>query len=218
MSFSDFLKEHYETARNDATNDADARMIESLTNGNCQTAQVRTWMTNYGLFQGIDGDTRTIIANAFLNFANDHKRLQSLGIDEAKSVFEDLLGQLFDARPRSWISATSKLLWCIYPKDMAIYDSFVHRSLTVLQSLEPALSNFKPLGDRPRINGEEDIKAAGEHYGNYLTMIKCLIGENQAFLNEQGKNRDKQPPDIRIIDKILWMIGDPNTAQATKKY
>ncbi|MDD2662528.1 MAG: hypothetical protein PHD19_02090 [Dechloromonas sp.] len=219
MSFSIFLKEHYEQAREIAVSDADAEMIKSLADSNCHVDQVIKWMTSYGLFQGIGGETRQDIANAFLDFAKSHERLPApLKLDKAKGIFETLLRELYKANQRSWISATSKLLWCLYPNDIAIYDSFVHRSLTVLQSLEPALSSLKPLTNAPRIDSEAKIGAAGDYYGNYLAMIKRLQDENLAFLNEQSQSRDKQPPDIRIIDKILWMIGDPNKAHATKKH
>lgn len=66
-----------------------------------------------------------------------HARTTCISDDK---VIEKLYSELFVALnrqvARSWMSATSKLLWCLYPDDIVIYDAFVHRTLVVMQFID----------------------------------------------------------------------------------
>lgn len=92
--------------------DHDTDMIEAVENRTLTNDMVKTWMRNYGLFQGIKNEFRIGIANAFIEFCNE------LDLDKEPNIetsFLILHSKFFSIYPRKWLSATSKLLWCIYP-------------------------------------------------------------------------------------------------------
>ena len=173
---------------------------------------VKQWMQHYRLFQGIESGDREKIASRFLAFAALHQTRPSPLDDSAVSkVFSDLLGALYAEVPRGWISATSKLLWCLYPGDVVIYDTFVHRALTVMQCIDSDLTGFNRIGATPTLKGASDIANATKHYVNYQAMVRRLLFRHADLLNELRTQRSETYPyDIRILDKLLWMIGDPS--------
>lgn len=108
------------------------------------------------------------------------------------------------------MSATSKLLWCLYPDTIVIYDTFVHRTLIVMQSIDDDLSAFPRVGAPRSIDGEADIVAATTHYMNYQAMVRRLQTRHWQLLRDLRKRyNESYPYDVRIIDKLLWMIGNP---------
>jgi hypothetical protein len=45
---------------------------------------------------------------------------------------------------------------------------------------------------------------------NYQDMVKHICERHSDTLKElRGKHKETYPHDIRIIDKLLWMIGNP---------
>lgn len=170
---------------------------------------VYTWMRNYGLFQGIARNDRNAIVECFLEFIRRHPRLPHLDDSAIRAVYIELFAALYQVLPRTWLSATSKLLWCIYPDNIVIYDAFVHRALTVMQSIDPVLVDSPRIGNPPVVGDGNDIEAAADYYMRYQAMVRRLFefhGQHMAGLRVQ--HNEQYPHDIRIVDKLLWMIGN----------
>lgn len=124
--------------------------------------------------------------------------------------YSELFTALFFEVNRSWMSATSKLLWCIYPNEVVIYDAFVKRTLVVMQCLDSELARFPRIGVAPPVAHASNIASAVKHYMNYQDMVKNIFERNSALLSElREKHRETYLHDIRIVDKLLWMIGNP---------
>lgn len=192
----------------------DQEMVAMLKNGPQDADLVRSWMRDYGLFQGITTPNRNAAVKRFLRFAAKHERTSRQPTDaEIKALYTGLLTALYHEVPRSWVSASSKLLWCLYPKTVVIYDAFVHRVLVVMQCIDDDLAGFPRIGAAPRIDGEADIALAVQHYMNYQSMVRRLLSVHRPLLNELRKTHNvTYPYDIRIVDKVLWMIGNSRQA------
>ncbi len=206
MKFSDYIERHYaqvcELQRGIAL---DLGMVS----GQPDASQVRRWMQSYGLFRGINGEVRDSIVEKFLEFRAEKQSMAApLSRNDIEREYSNLLMMLYKIEQRSWMSATSKLLWCLYPQDIAIYDSFVHRTLLVLQHFDDDLATLSHLGHPNRINNEDDIKRAASFYMTYQDMVKLLQEKHQPTLdNLRTLHGESYPYDIRIVDKLLWIIG-----------
>jgi hypothetical protein len=214
MSFARYLRKNYSTACEMQRNIVkDSAMVEMLNTGRSDLALVKSWMREYGLFQGITTAKRNAIAKAFLNYAlNLEKPRRALNEKYIEAQFKALLLILHKKVERSWMSATSKLLWCVFPHEFVIYDAFVHRSLVVLQCVDSGLSKFPRVGAAPKIKGTADIDDAVSFYMNYQSMVRHLQKRNQPALDTmRAKHAETYEYDVRIIDKILWMIGNART-------
>ncbi len=194
----------------DIVKDKDIKLM--LAHGNQNIRLVKSWMKDYGLFQGLTTENRDKIANRFLTFSTGVRTTASVSDRKIlEEKYTELLTALFLEVNRSWVSATSKLLWCIYPDEVVIYDSFVWRALVVIQCLDTELAKFSRIGVPPPVAHESDIALAVKHYMNYQDMVKDICDRNSALLNElREKHKETYPHDIRIVDKLLWMIGNPN--------
>jgi hypothetical protein len=188
----------------------DSEMVAMLSDGPHDPALVKTWMRDYALFRGITSSQRTAVANRFLRFAADHEPCdEPPDADKLASLFRSLLAALHDEVPRSWVSATSKLLWCLYPHTVVIYDAFVHRALSVLQCIDDDLKGFPRIGEPPRIHRKTDIMEATQHYMNYQAMVRQLLVVHSRLLNDlRARHSETYPYDVRVMDKLLWMIGN----------
>lgn len=212
MSLKKYLKTHYVSACEAQRNISDDfKMVEMLRNQISDLALVQKWMLSYNLFRGVTADKRIKIANAFILYANTSLSTDTLDSKvDIELHYRALLIALFKAVDRGWISATSKLLWCAFPKDFVIYDEFVYRTLVVLQCVDTDLSSFSRIGEAPQIRGVSDIEAAVQFYMNYQAMVKHLQTIHQRDLDILRKKfKEEYEYDIRIVDKLLWMIGNP---------
>lgn len=190
----------------------DEKMKFMLQKGDEDIQLVISWMRDYGLFQGITKQEREKVSIKFLLFAKSiGSTIDITDKDTLKNIYSELFKSLFDEVNRSWMSATSKLLWCIYPDDVVIYDSFVERVLVVIQCFDEGLSKFPRIGVAPKkVTSESDIASAISHYMNYQGMVRHIYEHNIKILNElRNKYKETYPHDIRIVDKLLWMIGNP---------
>ncbi len=212
MNFETYLRQNYSLAcdiQRGITKDTE---MKSMLRDDATDAElVMSWMRDYGLYQGISTDDRRRVAQEFLSFAQRHVRRSNITQEDViRSVYSELLTVLFLTVNRGWMSATSKLLWCMYPDDVVIYDSFVERALVVMQRLDERLAGFPRIGIAPRVQKEGDVVLATSHYMNYQSMVRSIYSQNLSVLNELRDNyHEKYPHDIRIIDKLLWMIGNP---------
>src|SRR6266705_1042898 len=107
-------------------------------------------------------------------FARSHQRHSRITDNIVKTLYSGLFTTLFRQILRSWMSATSKLLWCIYPESIVIYDSFVHRTLVVMQRIDSDLSAFPRIGTPPKVKREIDIKQAANYYVTYQALVRRL--------------------------------------------
>lgn len=189
----------------------DKKMKSMLREGAEDTQLVMSWMRNYALFQGITKQEREEVSKKFLSFVRSiGSTVNITDKDALRNIYSKLFSLLFNTVNRSWMSATSKLLWCIYPDDVVIYDSFVERALVVMQCFDRGLSKFPRIGVAPKVISESDIASATSHYMNYQEMVRHIYKHNIKILNElRHKYRETYPHDIRIVDKLLWMIGNP---------
>ena len=212
MSFEAYIRSHYVDACELQRNiPEDEEMKSMLARGDQDKDLVKKWMRNYALFQGITTRDREKIAKRFLSFSASAKTIPTVA---DRTILEErysrLFTELFSEVKRTWMSATSKLLWCIYPDEVVIYDSFVERALVVMQCLEGSLATFPRIGARPRIKRKADIGAAVKHYMNYQDVVRHILKQYSGALKElREKHKETYPHDIRIVDKLLWMIGNP---------
>jgi len=184
----------------------DIAMVKAVESKTLNNEMVKNWMRNYGLFQGVKGEYRVKIADEFIQFSNGLKRENELNIE---ANFKVLHSKLYSVFQRKWLSATSKLLWCIYPNKIVIYDAFVERVITVLQCLDEDLAKLPRLNYPPNIKSKKDIELVAKYYMNYQNHVKLLVKKHQLTLNElKVKLNTNYKYDLRIIDKILWLMGD----------
>lgn len=185
MSFRSYIERHYVEAHNPGRNvNVDKEMLNMLSASMRDPSLVKKWMQAYGLIRGINADDRDKAADCFLDFAASHQKVRSPLTDEAVAqAFLELLTALHTEVPRGWLSATSKLLWCLYPRDIVIYDAFVQNTLTVMQCIDGDLSSFKvKIGKPPTPGATIEVKNdypenAKNHYMAYSSMVRKLCFE-----------------------------------------
>lgn len=214
MSFKRYLEEKYSIAcEKQRQIREDPLIVDMLCTGGTDHELVKKWMRNYGLFQGIEGDARNKIAKRFLTFAQQHRRATRINDATIAALYRELLSALYEVKARSWMSATSKLLWCLYPSDIVIYDAFVHRALVTLQCVDPDLSGTERIGGAPKIEAPTDIDQAVAAYMRYQALVRKLLRVHTPTLDAlRSRHKEQYQYDVRIVDKLLWMIGDSNKA------
>lgn len=210
IMIKDFIKSNFEKVIEIQNSfDHDSKMIKYAANKSLNNDMVKSWMTQYNLFQGINNESRINIANAFINYNENIKSDNSINI---KTHFQDLHLELFKINNRKWLSATSKLLWCLYPNQIVIYDSFVEKAVTVLQCIDPDLVLLPRISNCPKLKNESDIELVTDYYMNYQDIVKKILFKNQDIITEMKSKYDlKYNYDIRIIDKLLWLLGDADS-------
>lgn len=214
MSFDAFIRNHYVRAcdlQRQIDDRDDNKIKRMLASGNHDKDIVKHWMRGYALFQGITAHDREKIAKRYLAFMASADTPSSIADGMVlESIYSKLFTALFLEVRRSWMSATSKLLWCKYPDQIVIYDSFVERALIVMQCLDGDLVAFARIGVAPKVKHKTDIAAAVEHYMNYQRVVRHILTQHSKILNDlRQKHSEPYPHDIRIVDKLLWMIGNP---------
>jgi len=197
----------------------DDELIAALVGGSSSQAQVKKWMRGYGLFQGIRSEARERVAATFLDFHRQTREPHTPS-QTRQHEFKTLLSQLHACVPRGWLSATSKLLWCMHPNETVIFDAFVLRSVLVLQHLVPDLiATGRHLGLPPVIRHRSDVDAACDWYWRYAnkvtTLHKLADGIRKEFRGSPGSD---YPYAIRITDKVLWIMGSPATLTDSNRH
>ena len=204
----EFIKSNYcEAIKIQEGFDHDKEMVESIKNKSLSNGMVKDWMRKYGLFQGIKNEIRIKIADEFINFA-ESKSGRDYKINLEKD-FRELHSIFCKIKKRKWLSATSKLLWCINPNDIVIYDAFVERVISVLQCIDKDLAKLPRINYPPKIKDDTNGLLMTKHFINYSNIVKELLRKHQILLDELKKqtNSDYQY-DLRILDKLLWIMGD----------
>ena len=94
-----------------------------------------------------------------------------------------------DQTPRSLTSLTSKALWCCYPDAIPIFDSYAQRALWVMSRL----MGFDP---------PEDDEPYARFLSTWLKLYRGLV------INDDRLGG--YPYKVRVFDRILWIIGQPD--------
>ncbi len=183
----------------------DITIINNVQNKSLSPSQVNTWMQSYGLFQGITKEKRSAMAAEFIKFVNKRNPSEPLNIEKD---FNLLYSKLYYASGnRKCLSATSKLLWCMYPNEIVIYDAFVARSILILQCLDTHLASLERFEVPPKTS--DDCIPMTQYYLSYSRLIKTLFNKYKEVLNEmRSVHPNNYIYDIRIFDKLLWMMGN----------
>ena len=127
-----------------------------------------------------------------------------------ETAFRLLYAKLHSVSQRKCISATSKLLWCRFPDDIVIYDSFVERAVTVLQHIDPAIMNMPKLGPPPRLSS--NVNGAIDYYMRYQDLVYALFKHYEPHLQGLSKsnpNPQRNPHLLRLFDRFLLRLGTP---------
>lgn len=212
MSLDIFIESNYKIACDIQRGiNKDNKMKEMLISGIIDKRLVISWMREYGLFQGINTSDRNNIVEKYaliaFEVANPTHRPDTKSIE---TMFKKFLSEFYHTVKRKWLSATSKLLGCSYPDEIVIYDAFVERALVVLQCITPYLAKKPRIKTSPRIKSLDDIDRVVTFYMNYQNMIKAIIFEHKEKLQRlRSIYNEVYPHDIRIIDKLLWILGNP---------
>ncbi len=178
MNIEQFIRDNYAAAcrKQNKLKDGDQAMVAIVHDDtNLGADAVSKWMSGYGLQRGISKDVRKRIVGAYVNFVRAQRPLDSrIGNDELLEKYGRLYRMFAGVKDRNWTSATSKLLWCMYPKRGVIYDAFVWRALVVLQIVDPALATGQKLGSRPEGKGAAAHEEAIAHYKRYQVMVRKI--------------------------------------------
>lgn len=186
--------------------DHDQKMVEGIKSGNLDPQTVKRWMQGYGLFQGIKSEVRNQISNAYVDFVSSHRPDTH---KDLKQEFFRLHETFYIIQNRKWISAASKLLWCLYPHNTVIYDAFVERSILVLQCVDEDLIQMPRLGKSPKSNSPDFLTKSTEYYWAYSLLVKKLHQKYQPLISQLKSDLGSTYPyDIRLTDKLLWLMGD----------
>lgn len=217
-TLEELIRCHYVAACDEQRNldEHDRVVVNALKKGSAKTTAIAEWMGHYRLFQHRPTRSlRNAVAQAFLDFADSSRPRWKCSDRSIASVFLALHGRLDAVEERRWLSATSKLLWCLYPDRVAMYDRFALRSLIVLRHLDPVLMRFPAIRETPARRDGETKEAAraryAAHYAQYQQMVYGLLAAHRSTLHELRKeHKERYPHDIRILDKLLWMMGNGN--------
>lgn len=182
----------------------DILMIANIKEKTINIDLIMTWMRNYGLFQGIEKEKRIAMVQEFIQFVNDRDPIQVLNME---ADFNTLHTKLYYASGnRKCLSATSKLLWCMYPNDIVIYDAFVARALLILQCLDKDLASMARFEIPPQKS--DDSTRMTNYYISYSNLVTTLFNKHKHVLTElRTSYPNDYPYDLRIFDKLLWMMG-----------
>lgn len=152
------------------------------------------WLRLYKVLR-IKKQTHRPIARAILNYADELDRntlpLEGRGLLKAYEDLHEAVQRVGpkkrDGAKRGLISLTSKALWCLSPETVPIYDSRALNAVTTLS----------------RLSGIQVPAESG--YAGYIQMWQKLYGMARPTIKAADLNG--YPYEVRIFDKILWLIG-----------
>ena len=160
---------------------------------------LREWLTWYRVFQGLKNEERGRVTKAVLTLVD---RLDCKTVCRNQSTIMATCDRLneacgkevrrrADGGKRDMTSLASKALWCRFPDKVPIYDSFAQRALWVLSRLCETV---------PPSQGSEYERFARMWFALYPKALPIIEGANMYGYRYE----------VRIFDKILWLIGKPD--------
>ena len=163
---------------------------------------LRTWLGSYAAFQGFAEADRRKVVDGMLNFADaEGCHFDALSYDALIEKFHRLHGICGKAVPltkaskeRSLISLTSKGLWCCYPNSVPIYDRYVQNALWIICKVVKLRPGNSVINDR---------------YAAFADVWLKIYEEVEPIVTEHA-DKIGYPYKVRIFDRILWLIGQPN--------
>jgi hypothetical protein len=195
-----YLQDAISLSRREHQGDAPAvQAVHDRTQMGRQDA-LRKWLGSYRVtrFSGADR-----AAAAVLKFADDGgcDREVRLSYDELMSKFDTLHEQCRklvhlnkDNAQRDLTSFTSKALWCCYPSSVPIYDNFTQSSVWIISRL----SGVSLTMDHP----------PKHRYRPFASAWLAMYGQVASIINEADLQEYLYP--VRVFDKVLWIVGEPN--------
>ncbi len=94
------------------------------------------------------------------------------------------------------------------PDKIVIYDAFVERSVVVLQCLDEALASKPRINTPPKAAKDEGSELMAAYYMNYQDLVKIIYAKQKKLITNLKLAHDiEYEYDLRIMDKLLWMMG-----------
>lgn len=196
---------------------------------------IAKWLENYGVLQGPNlRENRGAVSKAVIAFFNEplktfnasrliewHKHIT----DEYKALNTELRNHAYtavtvsgrsekDLKERSFLSLTSKALWCKYPKFTPIYDKNAITALRLLTRLRQKGSYASAVDQndngnklkRPRGLSKAPTASNLLEYTIFVKNYLPIYFELKPHLELLAKE-NSYPYPIRIFDKMLWILG-----------
>jgi hypothetical protein len=203
----------------------DQQAIADLRSGN--VGGIIRFMGNYYTLRGIAGANHVAIASALISFAKtlpfgggplSSSQVQN-EFDRLYVAIESAAGATRSGNPRDVTSLTSKLLWLCYPKSVPIFDGHAKRALHVISKLDLTYAKngiiSGCLNPRPSLPTATAVchtfaPPAGCNKYKIFSEIWFEVYDSPPVSTAlAGFNPALCPYKVRVFDKILWLIGQP---------
>lgn len=162
-------------------------------------AQVlRAWLEQYSVLVGFGETVRNEICRTALAFADLEDR--SAGFRDRQHLLqvfhalEDQLNRVLCRQGRKQRDLTplcSKLLWCMYPEQMPIYNANVRAALATLSRLM----------DLPDMHETTEFTCFLETWYRVFQRVAPLLRGGDEALRSVSR--------ARYFDRLLWFLGNP---------
>lgn len=158
------------------------------------------WLKDYGVFQGLNKNDRVNVVKNLIKYADNSDLNKDIYekeiIDEflyIKKLLNTSVRLKKDGTHRNLTSLSSKSLWLCYPSSVPMFDSFAQRALWIISRLDRNGASY------PRTNSASTyIDFCSIWFYIYRTVEFDKI------------SIDAYPYKVRVFDKILWIIGQPD--------
>jgi len=173
---------------------ADNLALDSLRNHDlpARANDIRHWLWEYNVLQGINVGNGNAIAQAILDWYDARASRNVSTLDEIVAAHSELMEACTNAcdGQRQFTSLASKALWLCYPDHVPIFDSFAQRALWMICKLDKEIN--PPNEEAPEYG--KFVHYWMEIYRRYSVSIESIdIGD--------------YPYRVRVFDKILWILG-----------
>jgi hypothetical protein len=187
--------------------DFDESRVRALADQELSTRKddVRTWLQSYGVLRVRDiGPRLDGIMTAIFEWADSRDLQRDLAtVDALAMAHAELMAVVSQAytapgeKRRDFTSFASKMLWLCYPDSVPIVDSYATRTLWVISKLELSM-----------------IPLAHNHttYRQFVHVWRELYARHDATI--EALNHKGYPYRVRVFDRILWLIGQPQYGNA----
>ena len=160
---------------------------------------VRRWLNVYKALLFFPPDNSMKIAGEIIKFAHERQRT-TLHQNKDRIISEyvclrerirQFAPSLKSGNPKEVTSLTSKALWCCYPYDVPIFDSYAVDALRVISRLSRIA---------PEPNQSE--------YACFVDVWSQVYSEIVSVIEEADLNG--YPYKVRVLDRLLWDLGQPS--------
>jgi hypothetical protein len=167
--------------------------------------EVQRWLRSYQVFQGLNTNQRGVIAENLVSFydANSHGQITSRKhLLKEFSALESHLRERADlvtrtGSPRQIESLTSKALWCCYPLDVPIMDSFAENALRMIA----------------RSNGMS-IHLSDKRFDMFTELWFKVYETVKPQIVDFSIKESAYP--LRVFDRYLWWLGQTSYSGLTQ--